>query len=150
MAIDAANIIRLYEAGDDVALVLLVPADTKRNLLVDVVDQLTLLDVPGALRELREHRDASTVRAEAAEALELSLATLRAAGASVTGKVAEGNAIDSLVAEVKATDARQAVVVTRPHALADTFRQDWASQAQHKLGLPVLHLYSGSGFIGDS
>ncbi|WP_427017266.1 hypothetical protein ACQCSX_00940 [Pseudarthrobacter sp. P1] len=150
VAADAANITRLYDDGDDVALVLLVPADTKRNLLVDVVDQLTMLDLPGALRELREHRDASTVRAEASEILEASLSTLRGAGAMVTGRVAEGNAVDSLVAEVKASDARQAVVVTRPHALADTFRQDWASQAQHKLGLPVLHLYSGSGFIGDS
>ncbi|MDJ0356387.1 MAG: hypothetical protein M3021_01210 [Actinomycetota bacterium] len=149
--IDAENITRLYENDDDVELLVLVPADTKRNLLVDVVDQLTMLDLPGALRELREKApDQAAVRAEAAHTLEISLTTLRNAGTKVTGAVAEGNAVASLVAKVNETQARQAVVVTRPHALADTFRRDWASQAQHKLGLPVLHLYAGSGFIGDS
>ena len=38
----------------------------------------------------------------------------------------------------------------RPHAVEDTFRTDWANEAQDRLGVPVLHLYSGSGFIGDS
>ncbi len=149
--IDAENITRLYDDDDDVELLVLVPADTKRNLLVDVVDQLTMLDLPGALRELREKApDQATVRAAAAQTLTTSLTTLLNAGAKATGLVAEGNAVASLVAKVNETNARQAVVVTRPHALADTFRQDWASQAQHKLGLPVLHLYAGSGFIGDS
>lgn len=147
---DVANITNLYEQGDDVELVLLVPADTHRNLFVDVIDQLTMLDVPGALRELREKPDAATVKAEASEILAASLTVLSAAGAKATGAVAEGDAVASLVAKVTETGARQAVVVTRPHAVADTFRQDWAHQAQRKLGLPVLHLYSDSGFIGDS
>ena len=130
---------------------LLVPADTKRNLFVDVVDQLTMLDLPGALRELREKPDAETVRAEAEEILAASLAALsRLPAPRSRGSVAEGDAVASLVAKVTELGARQAVVVTRPHAVADTFRQDWAHQAQRKLGLPVLHLYSGSGFIGDS
>lgn len=148
--IDANNITDLYGPEDDVELVLLVPADTKRHLLVDVIDQLTMLDLPGALREFSEKPDAATVRAEAQETLETSLAALEALGAKVTGKVAEGDAVASLIAQVTESDARQAVVVTRPHAVADTFRQDWANQAQRKLGLPVLHLYAGSGFIGDS
>lgn len=147
---DVANITNLYEQGDDVELVLLVPADTHRNLFVDVIDQLTMLDVPGALRELREKPDAATVKAEASEILAASLTVLSAAGAKVSGAVAEGDAVASLVAKVTESGARQAVVVTRPHAVADTFRQDWAHQAQRKLGLPVLHLYSDSGFIGDS
>ncbi|MHA7178370.1 hypothetical protein ACX80D_17165 [Arthrobacter sp. Sr24] len=147
---DVANITNLYEQGDDVELVLLVPADTHRNLFVDVIDQLTMLDVPGALRELREKPDAATVKAEASEILAASLIVLSAAGAKATGAVAEGDAVASLVAKVTESGARQAVVVTRPHAVADTFRQDWAHQAQRKLGLPVLHLYSDSGFIGDS
>ncbi|HEV7168819.1 MAG TPA: hypothetical protein VGN49_12725 [Micrococcaceae bacterium] len=149
--LDAENIIRSYDDGDDVQLVVLVPSGAKRNLLVDVVDQLTLLDLPAAVRELRDKPPSKEVaRAEAAGQLATSIAVLEAAGAKVSGKVVEGNAVRALVSEVKATDARQAIVVTRPHALADTFHQDWANQAQHKLGLPVLHLYAGSGFIGDS
>ncbi|NVM95114.1 hypothetical protein [Arthrobacter wenxiniae] len=147
---DAANITELYSPGDDVELLLLVPADTRRHLLVDVIDQLTMLDVPAALREFREKPDAATVRATAEETLQASLAVLLASGAKATGRVAEGDAVSSLVAQVTDSGARQAVVVTRPHAVADTFRQDWAHQAQRKLGLPVLHLYAGSGFIGDS
>ena len=54
------------------------------------------------------------------------------------------------MAKVKELGAGQAVVITRPHAVADTFHTDWANKAQDKLGLPVLHLYAGSGFIGDS
>ena len=149
-AVDVANITDLYGPDDDIELVLLVPADTKRNLFVDVIDQLTMLDIPGVLREFRERPDAKTVQAEASEILAGSLAVLEAVGANATGAVAEGNAVASLVAKVGETGARQAVVVTRPHAVADTFRQDWANQAQRKLGLPVLHLYSDSGFIGDS
>ncbi|GAA4658206.1 hypothetical protein [Arthrobacter cryoconiti] len=149
-AIDAENITDLYGPEDDVELVLLVPADTKRNLLVDVIDQLTMLDVPAALREFRERPSAEEVQADAADILKASLTVLLAAGAKATGRVAQGDAVASLVEQVTDSQARQAVVVTRPHAVADTFRQDWAHQAQRKLGLPVLHLYSGSGFIGDS
>ncbi|WP_125612807.1 hypothetical protein [Specibacter cremeus] len=147
---DAENITDLYGPDDDVELVVLVSADIHRNLFVDVVDQLTMLDLPGALRELRERPDPEAKRAEAAHTLEESLRVLRAAGARVTGEVVEHDAVAALVARVTGAGARQAVVVTRPHAVADTFRRDWANQAQRKLGLPVLHLYAGSGFIGDS
>ncbi len=149
-SVDVGNITDLYGPDDDIALLLLVPADTKRNLFVDVIDQLTMLDLPGALREFREQPDAAARQIEAQDILDTSLATLEAAGAKATGEVAVGDAVASLVAKVSETGARQAVVVTRPHAVADTFRQDWAHQAQRKLGLPVLHLYSDSGFIGDS
>ncbi|WP_269936761.1 hypothetical protein [Arthrobacter sp. HY1533] len=149
-AVDVTNITALYGPEDDVELVLLVPADTRRNLFVDVIDQLTMLDLPAALREFREKPDAQKVLAEAKDILAASMAALEAAGAKATGQVAEGDAVASLVAKVTELDARQAVVVTTPHAVADTFRRDWAHQAQRKLGLPVLHLYSDSGFIGDS
>ncbi|AIX99868.1 hypothetical protein ART_0270 [Arthrobacter sp. PAMC 25486] len=149
-SVDVGNITDLYGPGDDVELVLLVPSDTKRNLFVDVIDQLTMLDLPGALREFREQPDAQARLLEAQDILALSLAALAEGGARASGAVAEGDAVASLVAKVTDTGARQAVVVTRPHAVADTFRQDWAHQAQRKLGLPVLHLYSDSGFIGDS
>ncbi|MBP2414887.1 hypothetical protein JOF48_003686 [Arthrobacter stackebrandtii] len=149
-ALDVENVTDLYGPDDDVELVLLVPNDTKRNLFVDVIDQLTMLDIPGALKEFAPQPDAKTREHAAQEVLASSLAALAAGGAKATGEVAEGDAVASLVAKVTETGARQAVVITRPHAVADTFRQDWANQAQRKLGLPVLHLYSDSGFIGDS
>lgn len=149
-AVDVANITALYGTEEDLELVVLVPAETHRNLFVDVIDQLTMLDLPAALRELREKPNPEAVLQEAQQILAASLVELEKSGARVTGHVAPGDAVASLVAAVAERQARQAVVVTTPHAVADTFRQDWANQAQRKLGLPVLHLYSDSGFIGDS
>jgi hypothetical protein len=110
-----------------------------------------MLDIAKAFRELTSHApDPTTERAHAAETLAVSLAVLGGLGSGVTGEVVDGKAVDGLVAKVRETGATQAVVVTRPHAVADTFHTDWANKAQDQLGVPVLHLYAGSGFIGDS
>jgi hypothetical protein len=147
---DRVNIERLVD-GQDTPLVLLVPGNTERHLLVDFLENLSLLDVVKAFRELTAHApDPSAERAEAAETLAVSLTALDGLGAGVTGEVVDGGAVNGLVAKVKELGAAQAVVITRPHAVADTFHTDWANKAQDQLGLPVLHLYAGSGFIGDS
>ncbi|CAN7310759.1 hypothetical protein PV761_05750 [Arthrobacter sp. CC3] len=147
---DRVNIERLVDGGD-APLLVLVPANTERHLLVDFLENLSLLDVAKAFRELTSHApDPATERAAAAETLAVSLNALAGIGGGVTGEVVEGGAVQGLVAKVKEVGAGQAVVITRPHAIADTFHTDWANKAQDQLGLPVLHLYAGSGFIGDS
>jgi hypothetical protein len=147
---DRRNIERLVD-GADTPLVVLVPANTERHLLVDFLENLSLLDVAKAFRELTAHApDPVAERAEAAETLAVSLQALAGLGAGVSGEVVDGGAVNGLVAKVKELGAAQAVVVTRPHAVSDTFHTDWANKAQDQLGLPVLHLYAGSGFIGDS
>lgn len=147
---DRVNIERLVD-GADTGLVLLVPANTERHLLVDFLEHLSMLEVAKAFRELTSRApDPAAERAEAAETLAVSLAALEGLGTGVTGEVVDGGAVNGLVAKVKELGASQAVVITRPHAIADTFHTDWANKAQDQLGLPVLHLYAGSGFIGDS
>jgi hypothetical protein len=147
---DRVNIERLVDGGDT-PLVVLVPANTERHLLVDFLENLSLLDVAKAFRELTSHApDPASERAAAAETLAVSLSALAGIGSGVTGEVVDGGAVQGLVAKVKEVGAGQAVVITRPHAIADTFHTDWANKAQDQLGLPVLHLYAGSGFIGDS
>jgi hypothetical protein len=147
---DRVNIERLVDGGD-APLVVLVPANTERHLLVDFLENLSLLEVAKAFRELTSHApDPATERAAAAETLAVSLNALAGIGGGVTGEVVDGGAVQGLVAKVKELGAGQAVVITRPHAIADTFHTDWANKAQDQLGLPVLHLYAGSGFIGDS
>ncbi|MDR6989324.1 hypothetical protein J2Y66_003839 [Paenarthrobacter nitroguajacolicus] len=147
---DRVNIAKLVDGGD-VPLVVLVPANTERHLLVDFLENLSLLDIAKAFRELTSQSpDPEVERAEASDTLAASLAALAGLGGGVTGEVVDGDAVAGLVAKVRALDAAQAVVVTRPHAIADTFHTDWANKAQDQLGLPVLHLYAGSGFIGDS
>ena len=146
---DRVNIETL-SAGGDAPLLILVPANTERHLVVDFLENLSMLEIAKAFRELTAHSDPAEERAEAADTLAASLAALAGLGGGVSGEVVEGRAVDGLVAKVKELSAGQAVVITRPHAVADTFHTDWATKAQDKLGLPVLHLYAGSGFIGDS
>ncbi|BCW18974.1 hypothetical protein AB0N71_07250 [Pseudarthrobacter enclensis] len=147
---DRLNIERLVDGGD-ARLLVLVPANTERHLLVDFLEHLSLLEISKAFRELTSHApDPAEERAQATETLATSLAALEGLGAGVEGEVVDGGAVSGLVAKVRETGASQAVVITRPHAVADTFHTDWANKAQDQLGIPVLHLYAGSGFIGDS
>jgi hypothetical protein len=147
---DRVNIERLVDGGD-ARLVVLVPANTERHLLVDFLENLSMLDIAKAFRELTAHApDPDKQRAAAAETLATSLNALEGVGGGISGEVVDGEAVNGLVTKVKELGAAQAVVITRPHAVADTFHTDWANKAQDRLGLPVLHLYAGSGFIGDS
>lgn len=147
---DRVNIAKLLDGGDS-PLVVLVPANTERHLLIDFLENLSMLEVAKAFRDLlAEAPDPQSERMQASEALSASLAALEGLGVGVTGEIVDGGAVAGLVSKVKELNAAQAVVVTRPHAIADTFHTDWANKAQDQLGLPVLHLYAGSGFIGDS
>lgn len=147
---DRVNIETLVADGD-MPLVVLVPANTERHLLVDFLENLSMLEFAKAFRELSgKQPDPEHERTAAAETLAASLTALGGIGGGVTGEVVEGKPVDALVAKARELNAGQAVVITRPHAVADTFHTDWANEAQDKLGLPVLHLYAGSGFIGDS
>ncbi|KRE65730.1 hypothetical protein ASG92_17335 [Arthrobacter sp. Soil736] len=147
---DRVNIVRLVDGGD-ARLVVLVPANTERHLLVDFLENLSMLDIAKAFRELTAHApDPEKQRTAAAETLATSLSALEGVGGGVSGEIVDGEAVNGLVAKVQELGAAQAVVITRPHAVADTFHTDWANKAQDRLGLPVLHLYAGSGFIGDS
>ena len=152
-SLNEADIINLrYLVEDNPArFEVLVPADTKRNLLVDVLDNLSLLEFAAAFRELTGEKPTKDQETKAAEVeLAESLKLLASSGLEATGSVTGEKPVEAVVAAAKASDAQQVVVITTPHAIEDTFRTDWANEAQDRLGVPVLHLYSGSGFIGDS
>lgn len=144
---DARHVTGLHQ-GEAVRYQVLVPADTERNLLVDVLDHLSLGELRKALAGLRSDPDPHEARADAAQALAASLAALRAAGAEADGAVTDDDPLPSLEAAVAAAPAREVVVVTRPHAVEDTFHRDWASKARERLGVPVLHVYAGTTFLG--
>ena len=147
---DRVNIERLVDGGD-APLVVLVPANTERHLLVDFLENLSMLDIAKAFRELTSHApdpDSGTGRG-GGDPDHLAQCP-RGVGGGVSGEVVDGGRVNGLVEKVKQLGAAQAVVITRPHAVSDTFHTDWANKAQDRLGLPVLHLYAGSGFIGDS
>lgn len=147
---DAASLKALTD-GDDVTYVVVIPQDEHANVLGEFLHHLSLLEFGEAFRGLSHGRPSGDeLRGSAERALQDSLAVLGKANLRAEGTTAPGNAVEAMVQTVSDRKAKQAVVVTRPHALADTFHRDWANRAQEKLGVPVLHLYAGSGFIGDS
>jgi hypothetical protein len=141
---DADRLVALHE-GESLAYRVLVPADTGRPLLVDVLDHLSLFELREALEAVRG-RDANP-RIPAEAALAASLTTVsQAVGAPVPGEVVEGDpvaALRKLLAEEPSI--QEVIIVTRPHAVEDTFHRDWASRAREALGIPVLHVYADSG-----
>ncbi|THJ67027.1 hypothetical protein E8P82_06160 [Arthrobacter echini] len=136
--------------GDDPAEVMvLIPEERDESVLGQFFRHLGLLEVGEAFRSFSAD-DRRQDRVDARTALEESLHLLSTEGFSATGRTTTGDPVDALVDEANGRSPVQAMVITRPHALADTFHTDWANQAQDKLGIAVLHVYSGTGFIGDS
>ncbi len=81
-----------------------------------------------------------------AAALADSLTRMRAAGAEVTGTVVHEAPVDALIEVVADVGAGEAIVLTRPHVVAEFFRLDWTSKARRKIGVPVLHLLEHETF----
>ncbi|BBE22957.1 hypothetical protein MN0502_18400 [Arthrobacter sp. MN05-02] len=141
--------LRTLQGEDPAELVVLIPEDRNESVLGEFFRHLSLLEVGEAFRSFSGD-DRRDDEAAARTALDSSLRLLRDEGFAARGRTTTGNPVDALVREATESGAEQAVVITRPHAVADTFHTDWANRAQDKLGIAVLHLYSGSGFIGDS
>ncbi|WP_324650895.1 hypothetical protein [Georgenia sp. H159] len=145
---DVRQVVDHY-ASRDVRFQVLVPADTDHNVVQEVINDLGLLNLRRLWHDITEpDPDDAEARVEATEALRLSLARLEAAGATADGVVVQDDPLPALTQAVHNHSAAEVVVVTRPKMLDDTFRRDWASRAREALGLPVLHLYTGSSIIG--
>ena len=145
-ALDVTRITGLHE-GDEPTYRVLVPADTKRNVLVSVLNHLSLFEMREALEALKPvNRNAAHTDAE--ETLAESLRVLRDAGVEVTGDITEDDPLPTLQTEVARIQAAEVIIVTEPHAVQDTFHTDWASEARERLGVPVLHVYSGDWRLG--
>jgi hypothetical protein len=145
-AADAARLTALH-ADESVRYRVLVPADVERNLLADVLDHLSLFQLREAWEAARGEEEPT--RAEAAVALKQSVAALTAAGVPAEGTVIAGDPVAELQKEVAADgETTEVIVVTRPQLVEDTFHRDWASRAREVLGVPVLHVYAGSSFLG--
>jgi hypothetical protein len=74
------------------------------------------------------------------EELQATLTRLREAGATAEGRVVHEHPIDALSAAVTDTGGREAIILTRPHVVAEFFHLDWTSRARRKIGVPCLHL----------
>ena len=75
-----------------------------------------------------------------------SVANLEKAGGSAVGDIVSVDPIQALAKKVADVDAREAIILTRPHVVSEFFHLDWTSRARRKLGVPVLHLLEHENF----
>ncbi|WP_231123190.1 hypothetical protein [Nocardioides sambongensis] len=54
--------------------------------------------------------------------------------------------MDALAETVQRVDGREAIILTRPHLVAEFFHLDWTSRARRHVGVPVLHLLEHETF----
>ncbi|MFI8930187.1 indole-3-glycerol phosphate synthase [Streptomyces sp. NPDC053474] len=123
--------------------VLLQPRGDQADRLLRAIDDVALGELDEAVREGGvPEGDAAVGPAE--QALRVSLTALRAAGSTAEGKLIEDHPLDALRELVDAAGADEVIVLTDPHYVEEFFHRDWASRARHKVGVPVLKLFSHS------
>lgn len=146
--VDVQHIVGLYPT-DELDYRVLVPANTDRSLLGDLLNHLAA----GRFRQAWEDatHDQPTpgnARAEASERLALSIAELQSRGCAASGEIVEDDPMPALRSALEVGDVREIIVVTDKHPLDDAFRRDWASRAREELAVPVLHLYTRTSQVG--
>lgn len=128
--------------GDDqVSFVVLMQPRGAQDILLRAIDDVALGEFDDAVRE-GDEPGGSSAEVPAERALAHTLAALRAAGAEATGHVVERHPLDLLRSVVDETGADEVIVLTTPHFVEEFFHRDWASRARHKVGVPVLKLFS--------
>lgn len=142
--LDAKQVAALHTDRDEpVGYHLLLPVEDATRHVHAALGSIARYEMIPPTRALDEETlarlDAELV-AEGRAALERSLELLRGAGRQATGELTHGNPVRGLVRAAADRGARQAVVVTGPHALRDLLHVDWTSRARRSLGIPCLRL----------
>ncbi|MFI6345872.1 indole-3-glycerol phosphate synthase [Streptomyces sp. NPDC050560] len=123
--------------------VLLQPRGDQADRLLRAIDDVALGELDEAAREA-ETPEGRAARSTGERALEVSVAALHAAGCEATGRLVEEHPLDALRSLVEEAGADEVIVLTDPHYVEEFFHRDWASRARHKVGVPVLKLFSHS------
>ncbi|WP_192583295.1 indole-3-glycerol phosphate synthase [Streptomyces albicerus] len=123
--------------------VLLQPRGEQADRLLRAIDDVALGELDEAARE-RETPEGEDALSQGQKALAVSLTALRSSGNEADGRLIEDHPLDALKALVDEIEADEVIVLTDPHYVEEFFHRDWASRARHKVGVPVLKLFSHS------
>ena len=148
---DATQVRSLHsEIEDPVVYHVLLPLEDAAARIEASLGTLGAGDLMAAPALAMSEVDIEALRKECEEnsssELQQTLAALAAAGGEATGKVTSEPPVEALAALVAAVDAREAIILTRSHVVAEFFHVDWTSRARRKLGVPVLHLIEHENF----
>lgn len=143
--IDAASITELHEAVDDVVHAhVLLPVEDAAARVESALGSIAASEVlatstlaypdvdPGELQ--REISD------QAHAALAHTLDVLRSCGREADGEVTSQEPVQALIDTVARQDAKEVIILTRPHIVTELLHIDWTSKARRHLGVPILHL----------
>jgi hypothetical protein len=149
--VDAAQVHSLHEdITDHVVYHVLIPLDDASARIEASLGALGAGDVMASPALAMSDVDLEAVRDEARrhseESLQASLEALRGSGADAHGRIVSEPPVDALCHTVSEIDGREAIILTRPHVVAEFFHVDWTSRARRKLGVPVLHLLEHERF----
>ncbi|MGW0549923.1 indole-3-glycerol phosphate synthase [Streptomyces altiplanensis] len=122
-------------------VVLMQPRGDQADVLLRAIDDVALGRVDEAVREPDKPRG-EEAKPLAQRGLEVTLEALRARGHEAVGQVVAEHPLDLLKSVVAETGADEVIVLTAPHYVEEFFHRDWASRARHKVGVPVLKLFS--------
>lgn len=152
---DAAQVTSLHtELEEQVIYHVLIPVEDAAARIESAMGSLSAGEVMAAPAMSIGEVDLVEVRKDCLEhsqrELALTLKALVAAGATAEGKVTQEQPIDALAAAVTEHDGREAIILTRPHVVAEFFHLDWTSKARRKIGVPVLHLLERETFVEQS
>lgn len=149
--LDARQVFGLHEGVDaDVVYHVLMPVEDSAQRIESSLGGLAggeMLMVPSTvLAETDLEGLRQDILDEARRNLQRTLDALGACGATAVGQTISADPIEGLAAKVAEVDAREAIILTRPHVVAEFFHVDWTSRARRKLGVPVLHLLEHETF----
>jgi hypothetical protein len=148
---DAEQIRGLHESVEDpVHYHVLVPVEDAAARVESAMGSLAASEVLASPALVMNEQNIEEVQRELLDRcrddVDFCIKRLTEAGADATGEVVSIDPIDALKAKVAAVDAREAIILTRPHVVAEFFHMDWTSRARRKLGVPVLHLLEHENF----
>jgi hypothetical protein len=148
---DAEQVRSLHiEITDQVVYHVLMPLEDAAARVEASVGMLGAGDVMSAPGLAMTEEELAAVREECRERsdhyLASTLSALAAAGATAKGAVTGQPPVEALADKVAEVGAREAIILTRPHVVAEFFHVDWTSRARRKLGVPVLHLLEHENF----
>jgi len=148
---DAEQVRSLHnEIADRVVYHVLLPVEDASARVEASLGSMGAGDVMAAPAMIPNPEDLEAIRQESKDRatadLAASIRAIEAAGGQADGTVTSAPPVDALAAKVSETDAREAIVLTRPHVVAEFFHVDWSSRARRRLGVPVLHLLEQETF----
>jgi hypothetical protein len=149
---DARQVLALHDGIDDEEVVyhVLLPLEDAAARIESAMGSLAAGEVISSPAMVMSDVDIDAVRRDCKDRsdhdLAVTVAALEAVGATVRGKVVTEPPVDALASCVEAVDGREAIILTRPHVVAEFFHVDWTSRARRKIGVPCLHLLEHETF----